>query len=252
MKLGFLGFGNLARSVAGGIVGQGIIPAGSICVCDKSEASREYAEANGFMTAPDSAALFAACDTLFVAIKPKIFREIHDELAALDVTGKRIISPMCGVHLDELSGTFACPVMRIMPTLASKGGRDIIGYTGGVEFGDFAAVLSGIGDAIEMPEEKLDRLTVTASCGLGFAAHILEAYKNECIAFGFSPAESESITRRMFGFAVSGEESFSSLEDRVATKGGATEAGNIAMDSGLRAALSAAFAAAGEKALPKK
>lgn len=271
MKLGFLGYGNLAKALTAGLCRDGgaLTPA-QITVTAHTAATLALAASHGHGTVPDARTLFSECDTVVLAIKPRVFRELADELAAYITPHHRIISVMCAVHIDEISAALGCPVMRVMPTLAAAEGCDILGYTPveGADYSDVIALLGSLGDALEMNEHMLDRLTVAASCGLGFAAHILEAYKRECLRLGFDDAQSDAIVRRMFVFAAEsgksaaeagGEknaapvaDSFTRLEARVATRGGATEAGNLAMDADLRAALSAAFNAAGERAIPKE
>jgi len=260
MKFGFLGYGNLARALVRGITSQGLMKSGDICVFAKTEATLSFAGAHGLVPCRSAEELFALSDVIFIAVKPKVFFEISSELSDINVDGKRIVSLMASVHIDSLRKVFNCPIMRVMPSLASADAVDVIGFSyDNAEsklFDDVLAMLANLGEAVRLDEDMLDRLTVAASCGLGFAAHILEVYKNQCINYGFSPAQSEMITRRMFSYAAeSGRESgqsFAELERRVATKGGATEAGNLAMDKPLREAVSAAFDAAGERAIPKK
>lgn len=244
MKLGYLGFGNLARALDCGIMSRGLMSPENIYVCVKSENSRDHAEKLGH-TSVSASELFAVCDTVVLAVKPSVFREMKATLSLLDVSGKRVVSALCGVGYDELKTVFHCPVMRIMPSIASEGGNDIIGYCGDGGFDDFLSVLGGIGVLRKTEEENLGRFTVAASCGIGFAAHIMQAYRDECITLGFSPEDAETITRCIFSFASGAKDDFSSLEARVATKGGATAAGISKMDEGIRTSLRSAFDASG-------
>lgn len=260
MKLGFLGYGNLARALTRGLCrpGRALAPR-DVTVTAHTSATLEAAAAAGHAVCADAAALFAACDTVVLAIKPYVFRELAEELKGYITPGHRVISVMCAVHIDEIQAALGCPVLRVMPTLAAADACDILGYSDAAQFGDVVPLLRTLGDALPMDEPMLDRLTVAASCGLGFAAHILEAYKRECLVLGFDDEQSDAIVRRMFTYAAAAqsndpersEDGFAALERRVATRGGATEAGNLAMDASLREALAAAFAAAGERAIPR-
>ena len=263
MSIGFLGYGNLAKALTRGLCrpGGALSPA-EITVTAHSDATINAASAAGHDTCPDAAALFAKCDTVVLAVKPRVFREIAPALRECITPAHRVVSVMCAVHIDEIAAALGCPVMRVMPTLAAADACDILGYTipDGADFSDLVPLLASLGDALPMNEPMLDRLTVAASCGLGVAAHILEAYKRECMALGFDSAQSDAIVRRMFVYAAecgrddphpAPDDSFTALERRVATRGGATEAGNLAMDADLRRALSACFGAAGERAIPR-
>ena len=252
MKLGFLGYGNLARALARGVCGQGVLPAENIYICARTEATCAYARSLGHKTVDSAAQLFEACDVVVLAIKPKVFREMSIELSHIDTCGKKVISVMAAVKLSELAEVMRCPVMRVMPTLAAADGLDIMGYSCQGDFSDIIPSLSKLGDVLCLGEDMMERLTVAASCGLGFAAHILEAYKKQCEEFGFAPEQAQTITRRMFTYAAQSEDGFGALESRVATRGGVTEAGNLAMDEQLRAALDSAFYTAGDKVGIKK
>ncbi|MGI6167778.1 MAG: pyrroline-5-carboxylate reductase family protein [Eubacteriales bacterium] len=250
MKFGYLGYGNLATAIDTGIAKLGMIPAGDIFVCDSSEAAQTRARVAGHRVCSSIAELFMSCEAVFILIKPKVFRELSSELSVLDTRGRRVVSCMATVPLGELREVFRCPVMRIMPTLASAGASDIIGHTQSRDFDDILSILGRLGDLLCLDEDYLDRLTVASSCGLGFAARVMEVYAGECEKLGFSPNEAEAITRRIFTYAAGG--GFAELAARVATKGGVTEAGLNAMDKDLRRALSSAFAAALERATPPK
>lgn len=251
MKIGFLGYGNLARALDAGIKKEQILPAGDIYVCENNEAALTAARAAGHPIAADIKELFALCDIVVILIKPAVFRSMKPLLSGLDTRGRRVISGMAAVHTGELSQVFGCPVLRVMPTLAAAHSKGPLGYSGGAGFEDIIPALSRMGDAVCLDDDMLDRLTVAASCGLGFAAHIMDAYRAECIKHGFSPEDSNLIARSIFSYPADlATGSLSELVDRVATKGGATEAGILAMDQHLRSALAAAFAAAGERARP--
>jgi len=249
MKLGFFGFGNLARALDGGIVKSGKVAPSNIWVCDMSEAAQSVARDRGHNLADNAAELFANCDLVAMTIKPKIFRAIGEELGAIDTKGKLIFSPMAAVRIEELKRVFSCPVMRIMPTIAATDCRDIVGYTtdGSGDFTPVIELLNALGSIMELDEDSLDRLTVAASCGLGFAAHIMETYRVKCTELGFSDEEAAKITSTMFSYASefgTKEGGFAGLESRVATRGGVTEAGNLAMNDKLYEAISSAFSAA--------
>lgn len=251
MRLGFLGYGNLAKAFDAGIKKSNLIPAKDIYICAKTESTLTEASILGHGTVTELKELFAVCDVIALLIKPKIFRDLKPELSKLDTHGKRVISCMAAVHTDELREVFNCPVLRIMPTLAVSDAFDILGHSESDNFNDIIYGLSQLGDTIKLSDDMLDLLTVAASCGLGFAAHIMEIYKNECIKLGFSPEQSMKITRRIFAFSAKSDD-FSDLRNRVATKGGVTEAGILAMDSDLRKSIASAFAEAAERAVPNK
>jgi pyrroline-5-carboxylate reductase len=254
MKIGFYGYGHLARAVAAGLLKKELSLPEEIFVLAKSEKTLDRAKAEGFTPCKDATELLSFSDLIVLAIKPATFRELSPTLSKMNFEGKRVVSLMASIGLEQLKESFSCPVLRVMPTVAIEQGNDIIGITDPQGFEDVKALFEGLGSVHVLEERQLDRLTVTASCGPGFAAKVLDSYACSCEKLGFSKEEALAITAAVFSFASSrkGEDPFKSLEAQVATKGGVTEAGNLAMGDTLENAFDLAFQTALEKAAPKK
>ena len=147
---------------------------------------------------------------------------------------------MAGITEAEIKEIVGVPVMRVIPTLAAAKGKDIIGICGTV-FNDIKAMLDSIGSTFVCEEEKLPAITIAASCGLGFAAQVLESYKNAVKSLGFDEEQAVSITATTFSNAALFSP-FSELAQKVATKGGVTEKGLAEMkERGLDTLFIAAF-----------
>ena len=147
---------------------------------------------------------------------------------------------MAGISEAEIKEIVGVPVMRVIPTLAASKGRDIIGICGTV-FNDVKAMLERIGTTFICEEKNLPAITVAASCGLGFAAQVLESYKNAVMGLGFDEEQAIAITATTFANATL-LPPFSELAQKVATKGGVTEKGLAEMkDRGLDTLFVSAF-----------
>lgn len=254
MKIGFYGFGHLAKAVASGLLTKELCAPADLFILAKSEQTKEDAKNNGFHVSPDGETLFKSCDIVFLAIKPAVFKELKASFSKTAIGNTKIVSLMASIGLCELQETFGQPVLRVMPTIAIKEGHDIIGMTDPTGFEEVAALFEKLGKVHLLDEQRLDSLTVAASCGPGFAAKVLESYAASCMKLGFSKEQALSITAAIFSFAASrqGEDPFKTLKEQVATKGGVTEAGNLAMGNTLEEAFDFAFTTALKKASPKK
>ena len=242
-----IGYGHLATAVVTGLTESGAVPARDFLIYDKDGSARERAVADGHRVASALQDAVKEADILFLAVKPAVFRTLAEEVVAALPAHCRIVSPMAMFPLSELCSVFARhPVMRIMPSLAASLCHDVVGVCPMSEdFDDVIAALSKIGTVLRVDEEKLDKITVIASCGLGFSALILDAYLTSARKMGFTDAEALSITAAVFANAAA-MPPYGRLADQVATKGGATAEGLAVLREGgfydlLQQAVDAAY-----------
>ena len=85
MKIGFVGFGNMASAMADGWIAAGVA-ASDMCACaGRYDALVERCEARGMVACHDAAEVVAASDIVVAAVKPymieKVFAPIKDALA---------------------------------------------------------------------------------------------------------------------------------------------------------------------------
>ena len=239
MKYSFFGYGNLAKSIVKGLISTGAAPE-DITVFAKSDATKEYARSQGLRVADGIGGL--ASDILFLATKPAPFRENAASFGT-GFNGTKVVSLMPGMPEKEVAEIFGKPVLTVIPTLGIGLGHDIIAVSETDGFDDVKAVLSKLGRVFVCDREKLLKITVAASCGLGFAADILEAYRKNVASLGLSDEESAAIVSSIFASAAE-MPPFDELASKVATKGGITEKGLAAMDETLDDTVKSAFDAA--------
>ena len=254
MKIGFYGLGHMASALVEGFLKKELCTPAQISILAKSDETKERARAQGFFVCDSAQELFDRTDAVILALKPAVFKDLRPAMGALDTKGTKIISIMASISLAELQETFSCPVLRVMPTVAVATGHDIIGMTDPTGFEDCKLLFEKLGSVHILDEEHLDRLTVAASCGPGFAAKVLQSYEQACIKLGFDKEQAVAITAAVFSFAANakGDDPFAILRRQVATPGGVTEAGNAAMGSAVEDAFDAAFQKALQKARPAK
>ena len=85
MKIGFVGFGNMASAMADGWIAAGVA-ASDMCACaGRYDALVERCEARGMVACHDAAEVVAASDIVVAAVKPymieKVFAPLKDALA---------------------------------------------------------------------------------------------------------------------------------------------------------------------------
>ena len=241
MKYSFFGYGNLAGAIVKGLTGAGV-SASDITVFAKTDATKDYARSNGLRVAEGIQGL--PSDVLFLATKPAPFRE-NAESFKQGFENTKVVSLMPGMPAEEVEEIFGKPVLTVIPTLGIRLGHDVIAVSDREGFDDVKEILSKLGRVIVCDREKLLKVTVAASCGLGFAADILEAYRKNVSSLGLSDEESVAIVSSIFASAAA-MPPYGELASKVATKGGITEKGLAAMNKTLDGTIKSAFDAARE------
>ena len=76
MKIGFVGFGNMASAMADGWIAAGAV-AGDMCACaGHYDALVERCEARGMAACHDAAEVVAASDIVVAAVKPYMIEKV--------------------------------------------------------------------------------------------------------------------------------------------------------------------------------
>lgn len=244
MKYGIIGCGNLGKALVRGLLYAGV-DAKDIFVNVKSEQTKQRvrAEFEQIAIVESKQELINVAETIILVVEPKNAKEVLLEIGSHDLNGKSIISFMAGIkraeirqHLGE-QGETTC-VVRVMPNVSIANGSGIMGITydetNKAMLEEVLAVFEKMGYVLQVDEDGLDNITVTAASGLAFAASLMQAYQiagNELLQ---NEAASREITLRVFENVIDLIKkeglSFADLVARIATKGGTTEAGMNALN----------------------
>src|SRR5882672_11182524 len=128
MKIAFLGGGNMAGALIGGLVAKGH-DASRISVIELSPAAREKLAARypvRVTTAPDVA--MKGADTVVLAVKPQDMKRALASLGS-EVRGALVISVAAGISIDTLSRWLGGhrKIVRCMPNTPALIGAGISG-----------------------------------------------------------------------------------------------------------------------------
>lgn len=242
-RTGFIGAGNMATALIGGIVRSGLEAPDAIWASDISAQRREsVAGQYGIRVTADNAEVVRECQLVILAVKPQQFAEVAAPLAGLFREGRTALSIMAGVRIDAIAASLGgAPVIRVMPNLPALAGAGVSAVAPGAgvapEVLDRAErILRTVGVTVRVPEELMDAVTGVSGCGPGFVYALVEAFTEAGIAAGLARETAETLAVHTFHGAVkllveSGE-SATELRTRVSSPGGATLAGLAAMAEG--------------------
>jgi len=235
VKIAFLGGGNMAGALIGGLRARDF-PAGDISVIEVSPAAREkLAGKHGVRvsTAPDAATQGA--DTLVLAVKPQ---QMKSALAAFagNLERKLIISIAAGVTLSALSRWLGGHqrLVRCMPNTPALIGAGISALyappqVSHDERGRAEKILRAVGEVVWVPEERLlDPVTAVSGSGPAYVFWFIEQLASSGQKLGLTRDTSLKLAlHTVLGaakLAVASDEPVETLRKNVTSKGGTTEA----------------------------
>jgi pyrroline-5-carboxylate reductase len=235
-SVGFIGGGNMARSLIGGLIQDGYSPS-AIQVCDPDAAQRERLLAQFNIKAETNAtAILDRCECLVLAVKPQtmhaVIAEIRDRTARANPL---LISIAAGIRVATLEQWLRreAPIVRCMPNtpaLIQTGATALYANPRITEQqGDIAeTLLRSVGLTVWLQDETLlDAVTALSGSGPAYIFLVIEAMQAAGIALGLSPEYSRLLSlQTAFGaakMALEDKEAVSILRERVTSKGGTTE-----------------------------
>lgn len=117
IKIGFIGAGNMAGAILGGIVRAGGIPPAQIGVYDISEAQTAKYAAAGHPVFESVPALTAGCETVFLSVKPQTFSDILPLVRQGIRPQTLLVSIAAGIPAQRIKDAmgFDCKVVPAMP-----------------------------------------------------------------------------------------------------------------------------------------
>ena len=231
MKIGIIGFGNLGRALASGLTMSGSAGAGELFICEKSPESRAIAGTDPYYahTSEDVNYTITNSDVIFLTVKSYVFEELSSIIDRDGLVGKTIVSFMAGVSFEKIYTLIGdVELVRAMPSLAIAACDGVIGYTKAPPA--VADIFCRLGYAFETEPDKIEKVMAFSSCGLGFAAYLIDAFASAGHAMGFPPDTAARIAALTFKNAGD-RGGFRDTVKAVATPGGATEQGVNHMDA---------------------
>jgi pyrroline-5-carboxylate reductase len=235
MKVSFIGGGNMARAIGGGLVAHGAHPT-DFRVVEPSAAQRdrlrECLPGVGVFEATTAAAI-AGADIVVLAVKPQQMREAARALAPHVPPIPLVLTIAAGVRCADLSrwlGGYA-RIVRAMPNTPALVGAGISSLYAMPEGRDAATsaatLLEACGEVLWLERERdLDAVTAVSGSGPAYVFYFLEALESAAIELGLAPDAARRMAYATFDgsmrLARESEESPATLRENVTSKGGTT------------------------------
>lgn len=261
-KIGFIGGGNMARSLVGGLIQSGH-DATAIHVSDPSDVALELMGRLGpVKLGHDNEAVAAAVDVLVLAVKPQAMGSVLGPLATRLAQRKPLlVSIAAGLTTTALeSWAGPLPLVRCMPNTPALVGAgmsvlyatDTVGAAGRM---DAEAVMRSAGEVLWVEQEsQLDAVTAVSGSGPAYFFHMMEAMITAGMEQGLDVETSRALVlQTALGSARMANESHTDpgeLRRQVTSPGGTTAAAlRVFADGDLMGLVSRAVAAAAERSV---
>lgn len=235
MKILFLGGGNMANALIGGMVKQGFA-ATDIHVIDPGAEARQHLAGsygvNCHATASDAP---LAPDVLVLAVKPQQMQEAVAPLAGR-LGNALVVSIAAGLGMAALARWLGDHrrIVRCMPNTPALVGAGMTGLCALPEV-DAAGralaerVLQAVGSTVWIDDEaQMDGVTAISGSGPAYVFLFIEALQQAASELGFSAEQGRQLAietvRGAAALAAASNDPAALLRERVTSKGGTTEA----------------------------
>jgi pyrroline-5-carboxylate reductase len=259
LKIAFIGGGNMASALIGGVV-EKLTDAANIHVVDPNPASlKKLACSFGVGTASCIDKIFEDVDVIILAVKPQQLREVLIELAPF-LSGQLLLSIAAGIRAADMSRWLNGydQIVRTMPNTPALIGMGITGLVAmsGVNAVQKQAaqdIMQAVGATVWLDDEGLiDAVTAVSGSGPAYVFYFIEAMQQAAAELGLSQEQGTELAIATFSgaaqLAVRSDEAISVLRERVTSKGGTTYAALRSMEeNGVKAAIVQAVRAAARR-----
>lgn len=259
LRVAFIGGGNMASAVLGGLVQAGH-PVDRLMVVEPwAEQATRLRDRFGISVLESAGPALAAADLVVWAVKPQLFAQAAAPCAAY-IGGALQLSVMAGIGCDALVRASGSPrVVRCMPNTPALIGQGMTGLFAlptvtSAEREQVLALLAPTGQTLWVEHEaQLDAVTALSGSGPAYVFYVIEAMVQAGTEMGLSAAQARRLAEATFAGAAAlsaqSDETPEVLRQRVTSKGGTTHAAITMLDEhGVQAAFVAALHAAGRRA----
>lgn len=250
MKIGFIGLGNMASAMIGGMLSKGVAASNQIIgSARREETLRRVVETYGIQVTTDNVEVAAQADILILAVKPQFLAEVIMQIR--DVVGEKtlVISIAAGKSMEWLEACFDGPVklIRSMPNTPALVMEGCSGICRNVmvtepEIKQAIAIMESFGIVKEVPESMMDAVMAVSGSAPAYIFMVIEAMADGAVAAGMPRDQAyQFAAQTVLGSARMVLETGKhpgELKDMVCSPGGTTiEAVKVLEKRGLRSAI---------------
>lgn len=256
MKILFLGGGNMADALIGGMLKQGFAAADIDVIDPGAEARSKLSAAYAVNCHSSAESVPLGCDLVMLAVKPQQMKE-----AVAQLNGKLgqavVVSIAAGLDMATLSRWLGGhrKIIRAMPNTPALIGAGITGLCAAPEVSANEReaadkVLKAVGSTAWIADEaQMDGVTAVSGSGPAYVFLFIEALQQAAADLGLTPEQGRQLAietvQGAAALAAQSSDPASLLRERVTSKGGTTEAAlRVMAEKGVKEGIVAGVIAA--------
>lgn len=249
MKLGFIGTGNMAGAIMGGIIKKGIFRPEEIIGADISEEGRRKTWETYGIEATDDNRKAADAEVLILSVKPQFYADAIAEVRDCIREDQLVITIAPGKTLSWLEEQFGkkVKIVRTMPNTPALVGEGMTAacvnrYVTEEEKEYALRILSSFGKVELVPEHLIDAVVAVSGSAPAYVFMFIEAMADAAVAEGMPRAQAYAFAAQaVYGSAKMVLETGKhpgELKDMVCSPAGTTiEAVRVLEKKGFRSAV---------------
>ena len=253
--IAFIGGGNMASAIIGGLVAQGFALSHLHVVEPFAEARTKLHGDFGIQAHAEAGEFLKRADLVVWAVKPQTFKDAALQVQSFTRNALHL-SVAAGIRSDTIAQWLHTQrVIRTMPNTPALIGKGITALVArdGVSPADkdwAGEVIGTTGDVLWLSDEvQIDAVTALSGSGPAYVFYFMEAMREAGIGMGLDAAQAYQLAVATFigagELAKASSEPPEVLRQRVTSKGGTTYAALSAMEhSGIKASFIQAMQAA--------
>lgn len=249
MRVGFIGFGNMAQAISKGFVATGALDPAQIGACARDiQKLRKNTEPNGFVPFASASEVVAFADLVVVAVKPY---QVESALASVKaaLTDKIVVSVAAGMMFEDYEKILAPNTHHIstVPNTPVAVGEGVIVCERRNSLDDamrqkFNKLFSKIGLVLEVDTPQLGVAGTICGCGPAFVAMFIEALADAAVKHGIGRSDAYRMVSQMIvgtgKLQLVTEQHPGVMKDAVCSPGGTTIVGVAELErKGFRGAI---------------
>lgn len=241
MKLGFIGYGNMAQAIAQGLVEKKVMAPSDIYASarDKEKLAKNTGKL-GINPCYDNKEVAESCDIVVLAVKPYQMKEVAGAVSE-ELKDKLVVSIAAGVFFDDYkeilaSGTHHISTVPNTPICTGEGVM-VCEQTHSLsddELNTFKEIFGKVALLEFIETEHVSVAGTVAGCGPAFTEMYLEALGDAAVKHGLNRAASYRLAAQMIKgvgalYLAKGEHP-GAMKDAVCSPGGTTIKGVAALE----------------------
>lgn len=249
MNICFIGGGNMASALIGGLIKNGT-PARNLRVVEiDDEGRRRLAQTGVQVFEAATRQAVEGCDVIVLAVKPQQLKAVAVQLGSWLQTGQIILSIAAGIRLTTLMkwlGTGNYTLVRAMPNTPALVGAGITGlcfysfpsaqHLPENQRSQISSIMDSVGTSVWInSEDDMDAVTAISGSGPAYVFYFIEALAEAGVKLGLSKETAKKLALETFlgasKLAHESPEDPATLRARVTSKNGTTERALLSMEA---------------------